>query len=290
MDMLLRQLYQDQAGKEDTCAILVLQKDDSSFLSTDGFDAIILLISDDVSEWHSKHYEALGKRIAFYTMSQDMMHHSLITGNQRRLIDWLVNGRIVYDRNEFMQDVKLRIDIFPPGDRSKKLTIQFAKLLRRFEEGKTLFNQGYVLDGFSNLFHALHHLARIAVIKDGFYPEVTVWEQVKKIEPEIHKLYQEALNSEEALEQRIELLILALEVAIRSKLELGAAHFLEQLSSLEGEVSISDILTVAEVQEYRIDLELLLNCLVEKQWVSIIKKETPAKGIYQTKYIVDKFL
>ncbi|TSB45179.1 nucleotidyltransferase-like protein [Alkalicoccobacillus porphyridii] len=289
MDMLLRQLYQDQAGKEDTCAILVLRKDDSSFLSTDGFDAIILLISDHVKDWQSKHYEAVGKRIAFHTMSQEMMHHSLITGNQRRLIDWLVNGRIVYDRNEFMQDVKFRIDSFPPGDRSKKLTIQFAKLLRRFEEGKTLFQQGFILDGFSNLFHALHHLARMAVIKDGFYPEVTVWEQVKKIEPEIHKLYQEALNSEEALDKRIELLILALGVAIHSKLELGASHFLEQLRSIEGEATISEMLSLPEVQEYRIDLELMLNTLVEKGCVSLVKRETPAKSIYQTKYVIENY-
>ncbi|MCM2676748.1 nucleotidyltransferase-like protein [Alkalicoccobacillus plakortidis] len=290
MDMLLRQLYQDQASKEHTCAILVLKKDDSSFLSTDGFDAIILLISDDVTDWYSKHYEAMGKRIAFHTMSQGMMHHSLITGNQRRLIDWLVNGKIVYDRNEFMQDVKVRIDSFPPGDRSKKLTIQFAKLLRRFEEGKTLFNQGYVLDGFSNLFHALHHLARIAVIKDGFYPEVTVWEQVKKIEPEIHKLYQEALNSEEALDKRIELLILALEVSIISKLELGTSHFLELLRSIEGEASIAELLAIPEVQEYRIDLELVLNVLIEKGFVSIVQRETPAKSIFQTKYKIIDFI
>ncbi|MEK4564243.1 nucleotidyltransferase-like protein [Alkalihalobacillus sp. FSL R5-0424] len=290
MDILLRQLYQDQASKEHTCAILVLKKDDSSFLSTDGFDAIILLISDGVTDWVSKHYEASGKRIAFHTMSQDMMHHSLITGNQRRLIDWLVNGKIVYDRNEFMQEVKQRIDTFPPGDRTKKLTIQFAKLLRRFEEGKALFSRGYILDGFSNLFHALHHLARIAVIKDGFYPEVTVWEQVKKIEPEIHKLYQEALNSEEPLNKRIELLILALEVAIISKLELGANHFLDVLRSAEGEVSISELLAIPEVQEYRIDLELILNVLIEKEFVTIVKKETPAKAIFQTKYKINDFL
>src|SRR5690606_40421365 len=67
-------------------------------------------------------------------------------------------------------------------------------------------------------------LARLAIIKNGHFPEITVWNQVKKIEPEIHKLYEELVNSEEGLEKRLELLFLASDVLIHSYIEYGTSH------------------------------------------------------------------
>ncbi|KMR35055.1 hypothetical protein EY05_14905, partial [Staphylococcus aureus] len=65
------------------------------------------------------------------------------------------------------------------------------------------------LDAYNHVVHALHHLARLAIIENGFHPEITVWNQVKQIEPEIFKLYEELLTSEESIEKRLELLFLA---------------------------------------------------------------------------------
>ncbi|TWI52648.1 nucleotidyltransferase-like protein [Halalkalibacter nanhaiisediminis] len=284
MDVLLRQLYQDRASDEDTLAILVLEKEQSPLSITDGFDVIILLINSQQDiDWEVKHYEVAGKCVAFHSLSQVMMHHTLIVGNQRRLIDWLVNGKIVFDRNEFLTGVKERIESFPPGDRSKKMTIQFTKMLRRFEEGKVLFYNGHYFDAFSNMMHALHHLARLSVIHHGFYPEVTVWEQVRHIEPQTYKLYQELLNSEETLEKRIELLILATELAIHSKTEIGSEHFLSLISIDVS--SIAEFMGHQEVEDYRIDLELLVRHLVEKGFLCYKRKETKVEGIEKILYL-----
>ncbi|WP_100406421.1 nucleotidyltransferase-like protein [Bacillus solitudinis] len=289
MNMTLRQLYQDRAGEPDTFAISVLEKDHSPLSNTDGFDAIILLIKKNPQvDWHVKHYLVQGKTVAFHDLSQAMMHHSLIAGNQRRLVDWLVNGKIVFDRNEFLQGVKERIDSFPPGDRSKKMTIQFAKMIRRFEEGKKLFQCDHHFDAFSNMMHALHHLARLAVIHQGFYPEVTVWEQVKYIEPETYKLYQELLNSKESLDKRIELLILATEFAIHSKVHVGSQHLLSLLESRSGSWSISELMQLQEVDDYKIDLELMMNYLLEKRFVSVDCKPSKSKGIDHLYYKAKK--
>ncbi|WP_332691410.1 nucleotidyltransferase-like protein [Halalkalibacter lacteus] len=290
MDVLLRQLYQDRASEEGTLAILIIEKDLLPLSVTDGFEFVIVLINHnkDIS-WEVKHYQVGERRVSFHSLSQAMMHQTLIVGNHRRLVDWLVNGRIVFDRNEFLKDVKERIESFPPGDRTKKMTIQFTKMLRRFEEGKTLFHNGHYFDAFSNMMHSLHHLARLSVIHHGFYPEVTVWEQVRHIEPQTYKLYQELLKSEETLEKRIELLILATELAIHSKTEIGSQHFLSLVQGSNDIFSISDWMSLNEVEDYCVDLELLIRHLVEKGFISIKKVETKADGIVKTFYQVKKF-
>ncbi|WP_100371834.1 nucleotidyltransferase-like protein [Bacillus sp. FJAT-45037] len=285
MDMLLRQLYQDRASEEDTFAILTIEKETSPLSILDGFDSVVLVIKNDPKvDWHVKHYQVGEEKVALHSLSQTTMHYSLIAGTHRRLVDWLFHGKIVFDRNEFLQGVKERIDTFPPGDRMKKMTIQFSKMLRRFDEGKTLFHHHHTFDAFSNMMHALHHLARLAVIRHGFYPEVTVWEQVKRIEPETYKLYQELLKSEESLEKRIQLFILATELAVRSKTKVGSEHFLSLLHGKEEGWTIAEMMEIPEVQEYRIDLELLVNFLIEKEYLVVDQRETKAKGIQHLRY------
>ncbi|PMY00971.1 hypothetical protein C1Y18_34915, partial [Pseudomonas sp. MPR-R5A] len=80
---------------------------------------------------------------------------------------------------------------------------------------------------------SLHHLARLTIIENGFHPEVTVWNQVRQMEPEIMKLYEELVQSHEPLEKRLELLFLASEFLIHSRTRLGANHLLDILADKE---------------------------------------------------------
>ncbi|GAF67167.1 nucleotidyltransferase-like protein [Alkalihalobacillus trypoxylicola] len=284
-DILLRQLYQDRASEPDTCAILLLENGGETSSITDGFDAVILVLKEKPEKnWEIKHYNLDNINVALHILDEEVLHYTLIVGNNRRLVDWLVSGKIVFDRNEFLANVKERIETFPPGDRTKKMTIQFTKMLRRFEEGKVLFIKGHYFDAYSNMMHALHHLARLAVIRQGYYPEVTVWEQVRKIEPETYKLYQELLKSEETLEKRIELLILATEFAIHSKTIEGSQHLIDCMKREEKEWSVADIMKIPEVEDYKIDIELLLNFLVEKNILRILHKPSKAARIHHIRY------
>ncbi|MBP3952347.1 nucleotidyltransferase-like protein [Bacillus suaedae] len=287
MEDLIRQLYQDRAGERDTLAIVVVEKEYHPLSITDGFDVIILLVNQNTDiTWDVKHYTVANKYVSFHSLSQAMVHQTLIIGNHRRLIDWIINGKIMFDRNEFLQEVKERIDIFPPGDRAKKMTIQFTKMLRRFEEGKTLFRSGHLFDAFSNMMHSLHHLARLSVIHHGLFPEVIVWEQVRYIEPQIYKLYHELLHSEESLEKRIELLILATELAIHSKTEVGSQHFLSVIQSMNKEWSASELMGLSELSDYRLDIELLVRHLLEKRILTSETEDTRAVGINKIKYLL----
>ena len=86
---------------------------------------------------------------------------------------------------QYLQD-----DMIEEKEQVKK-GLEFAKLIRRYTDGRVLFENGHFLDAFNHIVHSLHHLARLEVIEQGFYPEATVWNQVKLIEPEIYKLYKE---------------------------------------------------------------------------------------------------
>ncbi|VDG99398.1 Uncharacterised protein [Lysinibacillus sphaericus] len=108
--------------------------------------------------------------------------------------------------------------------------IELAKLVRRYMEGKTFFEQLHYMDAYHHAVQSLHHLARLSVIEKGILPEVTVWSQVKKIDPSIYKLYEELIMSDEPIEKRLELMFLASEFFIHNRTEYGARHILEVMS------------------------------------------------------------
>lgn len=287
MEVKLRELYQDRASEQDTLGILIIEKDKGHQAITDRNDVILLVIKEENSEpWFVKHYEFMDKKVAMHHVDEQLLHNWIITGNNRRFIDWLFNGKIIFDRNEYLAGIKHRLHDFPLEERRKKMTIELSKLVRRFEDGKALYQTNNYLDAFNHILHALHHKARLAVIESGFYPEVTVWNQIKNIDPEIYKLYTELITGEESLEKRMELLMLASEFAISQKLEVGSGHLIEVMNRRHEPWTIADLMAVTEIEDYKIDIELLIDYLVQKGIITVVAVETKGAGIYHRYYTV----
>ena len=156
-------------------------------------------------------------------------------------------------------------------------------------DGKALFEGRLFLDAYNHVVHSLHHLARLAVIENGLHPELTVWHQVKQIEPEIFKLYEELVNSEETIEKRLELLFLASEFMIHSRTKLGTAHLLDLLSEKEY-WSFNEIMSEKELRPYSVDMAVLLEYLIEKHLVEVVNVETKGPGIFHRCYRSNKKL
>lgn len=125
----------------------------------------------------------------------------ILLGTNRKVFEWLQNAKVLFDRNEYVANLKTELREFPFYGRKVKMGLEFAKLVRRYVDGKGLFEKKQFLDAYNHVVHSLHHLARLAVIENGLHPELTVWQQVKQIEPEIFKLYEELVNSEETIEK-----------------------------------------------------------------------------------------
>ena len=99
---------------------------------------------------------------------------------------------------------------------------------------------------------------------------MTVWSQVKKIDPAIYKLYEELITSEEPLEKRLELLFLASDFFIHNRTTDGAEHILEVMATKD-QWKIQELHESEELQMYSIDLKCLLNSLLKKDLLKLFR-------------------
>ncbi|WP_026693446.1 nucleotidyltransferase-like protein [Peribacillus kribbensis] len=289
MEDILRPLYQERASWPSTLGILLVEKKPNDISSTDTFDYILLAIVNDAEDpVFIKHYIYNDKKAALHVVHEAQLREWILLGSNRKIIEWIFNGKIVFDRNEFVENLKSELREFPFYGRKIKTGVEFAKLIRRYLDGKSFFENGHYLDAYNHVIHSLHHLARLEIIDQGFYPEVTVWNQVKMIRPEIFKLYEELVTSQESLGKRLELLFLASEFLIHSRTHLGSQHIIDVLRSREGYWTIAELSNLPELEFYSVDLEVLLEYLVDKHLIEVCKIETKGQGIYHRYYAVSQ--
>ncbi|MEH7238583.1 nucleotidyltransferase-like protein [Bacillus sp. JJ1562] len=289
MEDLLRPLYQERASQPNTLGVILFEKGKDAFTHTDYFDlALLVIVKEAEKNVFIKHYDYNKNKATLYTVKEGQIKDWLLFGSNRKIVDWIVNGKILFDRNEYITDLRNELHEFPAEERQIKMGIEFAKLIRRYQDGKAFFNADQHLDAYNYVIHALHHLARLAIIENGFHPEITVWNQVKQIDPQIYKLYIELLESEESLEKRLELLFLASEFLIHSRAKIGANHILNVLSQRNDSWTFGEIMELPELKVYSVDLEVYLEFLVDKHFINVEKIETKGKGIYHRTYSVNK--
>jgi len=285
MDDILRPIYQERASSPSTLGILLIEKKGFESNSTDSFDYILLVVTEKKENpLLVKHYSYGNQKAVLYIVSKDQLDEWLLLGSNRRLTEWLHDGKIIFDRNENILKLKQEINEFPFHGRNLKKGIEFSKLIRRYVDGKSFFDKGHFLDAYNYMVHTLHHLARLEVIDSGFYPEVTVWEQVRYIEPQIYKLYEELINSEESLEKRLELLFLACEFLIYSHMQTGTEHFMGVLSEKEEPWTIDDLLNHPKLKYYSVDLPVMLEYLIAKKLIEVINVDTKGNNLYHRLY------
>ena len=287
MEDILRPIYQERASLKSTLGILLIGKKEHHSPITDTFDYILFVITNDAEEAvFVKHYTYRDKKAALHIVKEDQLKEWLLLGNNRKVVDWIYNGKILFDRNEHLAQLKTEIREFPFYGRKLTIGMEFAKLIRRYMDGKDFFENGHYLDAYNHIVHSLHHLARLEIIEQGFYPEVTVWNQVKHMEPEIYKLYEELISSEETLEKRLELLFLASEFLIYSRANTGSQHLLEIMGMREEPWSIAELMEHPELSYYSVDIGILLEYLIEKKVIDVIEVETKGHEIYHRFYQV----
>jgi len=284
MENILRSIYQERASDPNTLGILLIEEQNHYSNMTNSFDEILLVISKEPDlRLFMKHYSFEDKKLALYTVHETQLKEWLSLGTNKKVFDWILFGKILFDRNDYLQQLIQEIKDFPFQERKFRIGIEFAKLIQRYLEGKKLYEQQQYLDAYSHIVHSLHHLGRLALIEKGFHPEVTVWNQVKQIEPQVFKMYEELVSSEEPIHKRLELLFLASEFFIHSKIDLGATHIIEVLGERE-KWSIQEIMEHPKLKDYSPNLVVFLEYLVDKNFIGIELVESKGKGIYHRYY------
>ena len=288
MEHVLRPIYQERASHPDTLGVILINKRDDAINMTDTFDSVLLIIVKEADQSiFTKHYLYGDTKMVMHIVTEKRLRKWLFIGSNRKLVDWIFFGKVLFDRNEFLYKLRSELQEFPFYGRKIKTGIQFSKLIRRYLEGKEFFERGDYLDAYNHVVDSLHHLGRLSVIDSGLYPEVTVWSQVKKIAPAVYKLYEELVMSNETLEKRLELLFLASEFLINSRTHDGAQHIVETMLS-KSTWTIQELHEHEELSYYSTDLEVFIEYLIEKGYIVVEPLIAKNETVFHRHYRVDK--
>lgn len=290
MEDVLRPIYQERASDSNTLGIVIIEKTKPNSPVTDNFDVILLIIVKEAeSKWQEKHYEFDDKTAGLHTVTEELFMEWIETSANRKAVQWVIDGKIIFDRNEYLARLKDQIRNFPHEKRDLRKALEFGKLVKSYSEVKDLCVSEQYKDSYSRMVDSLHYLARLAVIEKGYHPEVTLWSQVRKIDPGVYKLYEELINSNEDIAKRLQLMILAADFAISTRAKVSAKHLLDIIASKEeGVWAYGDLKQHRKVTPYQLDLTAMLNYLTEKGILTVERVETKGVGIYQRKYRVNQ--
>lgn len=232
---------------------------------TDGFDTLLLIVTNDLSlNNHTTNYIRDDSRIQERWVDPSSIEQWIRHGVNRNILHWLLKGEILLDQNTYLEGLRHRILEFPGDLREHKLLVEFSLFLRKYLQSKEYILDEHLLDAYNNILEALHHWARIVIIEDGYHPEITVWRQIRAINPGVYKLYEELTLSKETLKQRVQLVLLACEFSVMSKMERCCEAFIQILRENEQPLSTDELQQHSQLVELRAELPLLLNKLVKK--------------------------
>jgi hypothetical protein len=255
----------------------------SSFI--DGFDELYLVIIEKLNEKvQVKNILHDTSNIQVRWVDRGFFDHITDHRFHRRFVQWALQGRILYDRNGYMQYIRDKFFTYPSAFHQRTICIEFTRFLRNYTEAKEYLGRGQLLDAYNYMFHALHHWARLSIIEAGEVPETVIWQQVSKIDYSIFKLYEELITTVDPLEKRIELLLLASEFSVISKMEECSRFLLTIMKTRSEPWSVNELLHHPELQGVQFDLILLLEKLVKRS----LLKEVPVENedIIEKKYSV----
>ena len=110
MEQVLRPIYQERASFPETLGVILVEKRGKGDPITDTFDAILLFITaDEEIPIFTKHYTDGNGKAAMHIISEKQLRKWLLLGSKRKVVDWLFYGKVYFDRNEFVEQLKIGI-------------------------------------------------------------------------------------------------------------------------------------------------------------------------------------
>jgi hypothetical protein len=283
---LAQELNDFFANNSNVRSVIILENDSSFSPLTDGFDVLLLVLCYGFDAQRPlSHYIKQNKRIQERWVDAERLQKWVSAGENRRIIEWLLRGTIMFDRDGYMNGLRHNLLQFPQELSEQRLLIEFSAFLRTYLQSKEYLKAGHYMDAFSNILEALHHWARIAIIEQGIHPEVTVWEQLRTINVGVFKLYEELILSPDAMEKRIQLLILASDFFASTKLDICCSIIFRILRSRKEPWTVQELAMHSDVRGLPIDINMILHKLTKK---SLVREITYASHEFfgETRYTI----
>lgn len=214
----------------------------------------------------------------------------VMTGENREIVQCFLHGEIIWDVEGELARLRKKIIDFGEDMKEQRKFIEFAKFLKVYIEAKRYTQDLDFLDAYYHVLQALKHYARIELIEQGMLPENSVWEQVRPLNSVVYKLFDELTDNKETLEQRIQLVLLACEFTIISKMADCCAVLLRILSSRKEGWSIQELRQLPELVHVREEVPMILRKLVHHSLAKEITRDPKGCGgeDREIKYLASK--
>lgn len=107
MEQLLRPIYQERASHPNTIGVILIEKREEVSPITDTFDTILLIITRQSDRpVFTKHYTFKDKKAAMHIITEKQLNKWLLVGTNKKIVDWLFFGKVLFDRNEYLSNLK----------------------------------------------------------------------------------------------------------------------------------------------------------------------------------------
>ena len=109
MEDILRPIYQERASLKSTLGILLIKKMQTNISNTDTFDYVLfVVVNQSEVPVFQKHYLYKEKKVALHIVNEKQLKEWLLLGTNRKVVNWIRNGRVLFDRNEYLEGFKKR--------------------------------------------------------------------------------------------------------------------------------------------------------------------------------------
>ncbi|AIQ20503.1 nucleotidyltransferase-like protein [Paenibacillus sp. FSL L8-0436] len=251
-------------------AVTLRQKGNAPFQSAllHDFDMVVLMLHEDEEKERTiTHTIAGDRRTQSVHVGLSALERAVMAGDNNELLTSLIAGDVIWDPKGILGDMRREIMQFQGPLRERVLFMEFARFLHMYVKSKRYLEANCTMDAYNCVLIALYHWARIEVSEAGFFPDPAVWEQVKSLNTPVHKLYEELTVSTETLDQRVELILLACEFALMSKMSDCCGLLLNILGSRKESWSIKELLQHSGLSQLEAELPLVLRKLVSRSLI-----------------------
>lgn len=245
-------------------AVFIANPSLSRLHSEERIDKQLLIISNNAQNTLHYYIED-GKHIQERWMSKVEFFNRIINETDEELISYLKNSRVAVDKDARVTQIQKEIIEFSANLQEQKLFVEFCKFLHAFTQSRRFLNEGYYLDAYTYILSAIKHWAHIVIIESGALPTSRVWDQVYHVNIGVYKLYEELTSSQETVEKRVQLLLLACEFSVLAKLKTCCTYLFRLMRTKKQPWSIHELTSALNEQFMnRIDLTLLLKKLLKR--------------------------
>ncbi|QMV44927.1 hypothetical protein FPL14_07300 [Cohnella cholangitidis] len=280
--------YLEQLGQEEGIVSLLLIANPYSYQPLiDGMDRLALIITNaSNSTKDSEHWIWNDARILVRRVTREKLESWIVSSPNRNVIYWLVQGEILIDHDNYLTSLRDRLMEWSPLIREQKLLSEFSQFVRSYLQAKQDLRDGQVLDAYSNVLASLHYWAHIVLVEEGMHPELTVWEQMRRVNPGIYKLFEELTTSGETLEQRVQLVLLACEFTILNKMESSCSLLIRLIDSRNESWAPAELMKHPDLAGLSLELSVLLQKLVNRGCIREVAKPSHhlINGLLELRY------